>query len=281
MPEVEGQIEAPAAAGTTPVPATSVVNADGTFVEKWTDKLDEDLRSEKSLQLHKSIQSLAKSYVNAQKMVGKGKVAIPTETSTEGEWNEYFKAGGRPDLAADYGLKVPEGVPEEVFPKEKLTKWQERFFKAGISKKAATEILNQYAADISEDIQAMNNDRELSKKELVDGLQKDWGRAYDQNLHIANLAVEEGVKGDDEFKTRLTDKFGNDPDFIRFTANLGSKFAEAKMIDATIPTPSDLQTQIDDIMRNPLYTKGTQAQRLALSNKAIKLREQMVRVAKG
>jgi hypothetical protein len=97
------------------------------------------------------------------------------------------------------------------------------------------------------------SDQESTQKELVAGLQREWGRAYEQNVHLGNVAIEEGVKGNDEFKERLTKKFGNDPDFIRFASNLGSKFAESKMIDTSIPTPMDIQEKINEMMQTDAY----------------------------
>ena len=257
MPEENvGLVEAPATpetpAGTTSAP-TSFVNDDGTFVENWTQSLDSDLQMERSLATIRNVKDLAKSFVMTKRMVGKGKIAIPNETSTEGEWQEWYKAGGRPDTAHDYGLKAPEGVPAELFPVEKLNVWQDRFHKLGISKKAAETIISEYAKDIGVDLQMHQTDQEATQKELVAGLQREWGRAYEQNVHLGNVAIEEGVKGNDEFKQRLTQKFGNDPDFIRFASNLGSKFAESKMIDTSIPTPMDIQENINEMMQTDAY----------------------------
>ena len=71
-------------------------------------------------------------------------------------------------------------------------------------------------------------------------------------------------------------KIRKDPDLTRFTSNLGSKFAEGKSPNfSAVPTPSDLQTQIDEIQANPLYLKGTYKQRMDLANKIMAIREKM------
>jgi len=248
-----GQIDQPsidaAAAAAKPATGTETyVNPDGSFKDGWQSQLDPEIRDDPAVKPYKRWQDGFKSLVNAQRMVGKNKIAVPSANSSQGEWDEYYKAGGRPETAADYGLKAPEGLPGELFPPERLTKWQERFHKAGISKKAADMIISEYAADIGLDLQAHQTDTELAMTELKGGLQRDWGAAYDQNIHLGNLAIEEGVKGNEEFKDRLVAKFGNDPDFIRFASNLGGKFSEAKLIDAKIPTPADLDDQIKTIM---------------------------------
>jgi hypothetical protein len=129
------------------------------------------------------------------------------------------------------------------------------------------------------DLQNRKNAEEAEKAELKGGLTMEYGNAYDQKIHLGNIAVNEGTLGDEEFKNRLTGKFGNDPDFIRFSVNMGSKFAEGKPPNfSAIPTPSDLQTQINDLMASPvlLDPKSTPAQRKVITDKIMALRTKMV-----
>lgn len=265
---------------TPPVEPPVYIGADGTLNEGWKDMLDEDIRGEKTLDLHKNVKTIAKSLVSAEKMVGKDKIAIPTESSTEAEIEAFHKAGGRPDTIEDYNLKAPEDFPVEIteiiFPKEKLSAWQNRFFKAGISKKAADSFIAEFAQDALLDLQRRNQAEEQEMAELKNNLTIEYGAAMEQKKHIGDMAIEEGTKGDFEFKKRLTGKFGNDPDFIRYSVNLGEKFAEGKSPNYTnIPTPSDYQTQIDKIMANPLYLKGTLTERMKLAEQVLALREKM------
>ncbi len=277
------------------VPAAEPVVAPSTDFswETWNQSLDEDLRTEKSLESFKHAKSkdeltalLAKSFVNTKKMVGANVISIPTDISTEGEWQEFHKAGGRPDTVADYNLKAPEGFPEaaleQVFPKARLEAWQERFFKGGVSKKAADHFIAEFANDMIADLQTMNQSKESEMAELKSGLATDWGAAFEQKKHLGNIAMNEAASSmvngqavvNEEFKARLVEKTGNDPDIIRAFANLGEKFAEGKPPGfAAIPTPSDYQDQIDKLMEDPLYTKGTQAQRMKIANKIQELKK--------
>ncbi len=251
---------------------------DGVLNEGWRGTLEEELREDKSLLSFKSVGDLAKSFVNTKKMVGANVIAVPGDTSTESEWQEYHKAGGRPETVADYNLAVPEGFPEEIagqmFPKDRMEKWQERFFKGGVSKKAADEFIREFAQDMLADYKLSEQAKVTQKEELVAGLSADWGAALEQNKHLGNMAIDEGTAGDDELKVRIVSKYGNDPDFIRYSANLGKKFAEGKPPGfASIPTPNDYQDQIDALMADPLYTKGTQQQRLKIADKLVALRK--------
>ena len=49
----------------------------------WKASLSDDLKADKSLENIKDIESLAKSYVHAQKMVGGDKIPVPNKFATE------------------------------------------------------------------------------------------------------------------------------------------------------------------------------------------------------
>ncbi len=277
-PEVTPVVAPEVTPETTPV---NYFGADGTLNEGWQGTLDEGYRDENSLKTVKDTKTLAKMFVDTKRMVGKDTIAVPSDTSTEVEWEAYHKAGGRPETVADYNLAAPEGFPKEIvekiFPADRVTKWQERFFKAGVSKKAADAFVAEFANDMLADYKNMQITKEQERAELTKGLSADWGAAFAQNEHLGNMAITEGSNNDFEFQQRLTGKFGSDPDFVRFAANLGAKFAEGKPPGySAIPTPFDIQAQIDTIMENPLYTKGTQPQRMKLAEQIMELRKRMV-----
>ena len=264
---------------TTPV-VKSYFGADGTLNEGWQSTLQDGYREEKSLATVKDAKVLAKMFVDTKRMVGRETIVKPSDISTEADWEAYHKAGGRPETVEDYGLAAPEGFPEElvkqVFPDDRISKWQERFYKGGVSKKAAQQFIAEFANDMLADHQAHQQLQEQQMAELTSGLSQDWGAAYEQNKHLGNIAITEGVEGNLEFQERLSQKFGSDPDFVRFASNLGKKFAEGKPPSfSAIPTPSDLQDQIDTLMADPLYMKGTQPQRMKIANKVMALRAQM------
>lgn len=264
-----------------PVAEPNYFGTDGILNEGWQGTLDEGLREDLTLKSFKNVNDLAKSYVNARGMIGKNTISVPNDTSTEGEWQEFHKAGGRPETVADYNLKAPEGFPEEikaqVFPEERLAKWQERFFKGGVSKKAADAFIADFTSDILADYQKIQQEKDQAMVDLKSGLATKWGAAFEQRKHFGNIAVEEGTTGDDALKERLLAKpWINDPDFVEYSSNLGGKFSEGKPPGfAAVPTPSDHQDQIDKLMEDPLYTKGTQAQRMKIAEKIMAIRKLM------
>lgn len=239
---------------TTTVPV-SMIGEDGNFVEGWQKMLkDETLHEDKTLQQLKNIDNLAKSYVHVRKQVPLDKMAIPNENTTDEEWESWHTAGGRPPTAADFNIARPDDFPEENWNNDIALAAQDLFHKIGLNTKQVAAITEFNNANIMAAIKVQNDAIIANRQEIKDGLFKDWGAAYPQKEHQGNYAIEKGTGGDAEFKARLTAKFGDDPDFIRFASNIGGKFAEhGDIVDSHIATPGDIQAEIDKEMQTEAY----------------------------
>lgn len=257
----------------TPVVAeqATVVNSDGTFTETWKESLSEGIRNAPCFDHCSSLNDLATQHFNLNGLLGKDKMAIPNEESSETEWTEFHKIGGMPETPQDYNLKKPDDYPAELFSDELAGKAQELFHKIGLSTKQADALMEFNLNATLGQYQDMNNASELQQKETEEGLHKDWGKAYEQNIHLGNIAVEKGTGGDEEFRARLTGKYGNDPDFIRFSSNLGKEFAEASGAPQTIPTPIDIKDTIAEEMAKPSYINSADPQHKAQVDKVQRL----------
>lgn len=251
MPELDGETEV-----VEPAISEPLVNADGELREDWRDALPEDIRGEKVFDRVKNFEGVMKSLASAERLVGRGKVVVPNEASSDVEWDAFYAAGGRPETAADYDLKRPEDFPEEYYNEDLAKSAQELFHKIGLSQKQAQALFEFNNNNALAALQAQDEALKLSRAELKAGLIRDWGNAYEQRKHLGNVAIEQGTGGDEDFKHRLTAKFGDDPDFIRYSAELGSKFAEHGVVDTSklVPTTADLQAQIDEAMLQPSYS---------------------------
>ena len=235
-------------------PLAALVNSDGELREGWRDTLPEDIRGDKVFDRVSNFEGVMKSLASAEKAFGKDKIVKPNEASSDADWDAYYVAGGRPDTAGDYNLTRPDELPEEHYSQELATAAQELFHKIGLSKKQADALFafnnNNAIALLTKNAQ----DSELEATTLKNGLYAKWGNAYEQRKHFGNAAVESGTAGDVEFKERLLGKFGNDPDFIEYSANLGAKFQETgSPMVTTIPTPGDIQEQIANEQANKAY----------------------------
>ena len=285
MPEEPAVAVAPDPAAEAP----TMFDAEGNFTENWTHLLtDTALHDNPTLKASKTIESLASQTVNAQKLVGADKIAVPNEASTELEWETFHKAGGRPETAADYNFARPEALSEEHYSQELATAAQELMHKLGLSKKQADALFEFNNNTVIAQLTTATQDSELAMTELQDGLHADWGNAFEQKKHDGNVAINKGAEGETpEFKARVVEKYGSDPDLTRLLANLGKVYREAGIITAaSIPTTSDMQEEIDDITASNVYGIDyvkhgfTRAQHGTAVQKALALRERMTKSVK-
>lgn len=236
---------------------TSPFKEDGTLVENWHKMAPEGyeaLRESNTLPRIKKFWDIAKSYEHVRKQVPLDKMPRPNEHFTDSDWDEFHKAGGRPETAADYNIKRHEEIPEVAMTPEMITGFQDLFHKIGLSRKQVAAIV-EYNDNLTLDkMNSMAQQEELDFNTLKDGLTKKWGMAYDQKTHLGNIAIEKGMKGDLDFKERLIEKINKDPDLIEFASNLGSLFGEHGIAeDPNIPTPGDMDTKMNEAMAHPAY----------------------------
>ena len=86
----------------------------------WRSGLPEEVRNDPSLSDIKDVGSMAKSYINGQKLIGKNRIALPVEGATDEEISMFHSQLGRPEKADGYQFgdrpSLPEGMQyDEAF----------------------------------------------------------------------------------------------------------------------------------------------------------------------
>ena len=239
---------------TTATEPTSYIGQDGTFSDGWRENyVPEDVRGEKIFDRVKTIQGMAKSLANAERLVGADKILKPSDKFGDKEWEDYHRAGGW--TGEPIPLKAPDGLPEGIWSDERATKFSDGFNKLKLTPKQVDGIMEIYNADLASQLTDMGNNSETTLAELKSNLLAKWGNAYSQHEHNAEFALSKGSKGDDELKQRIVDKYGKDPDFIEVFANLGGEFSESGSIPVSklSPTPVDIQAKINEIQASEAF----------------------------
>ena len=255
MSEENGTTDAVVAEPTAAQP-TSYIGEDGTLNDGWKDKyLTDDIKNERIFERTNTLQGVFKSLANAERMVGADKIVKPNDKYGDEDWDNFYKAAGWTGEAMP--MAPPDGIPDGVWSEDRANAFSEVFNELRLTPKQQAGIVEAYNKDLLQQITDMSNNSEMSAAELKANLLSEWGNAYTQKEHLANFTVEKGTGGDVEFKERILQKFGNDPDFIKYSANLGSNFSESGAIPTvtTAPTPDDLQTQINKIMNSEAFMK--------------------------
>lgn len=233
--------------------APAILNPDGTFADKWRDSLPEDLRGEKSLEVIKTLPDLVKRTVNAERLVGRSKIPIPTEKSNPEEWAAYWDAGGRPKTPDDYKFDVPEDL-KELFPDERLAAMRKLAYAGGASQKLFQTYMQAEVEQSLSLLKAQDELEEQQKREAEETLRKEFGGAYDERLQVAKRLVAEALPGE-ENRMAFLEKYGNDPTFIRFASVVGARLVEHKALiaDLTKDTPREALAKVDELRATPGY----------------------------
>lgn len=234
----EGGSTPPASGGSTPPPASG---------GDWRAALPEDIRDEPSLKSFSDIGNLAKSYVNAQKQIGKKGAIVPDwSKATDEEKSNFFKAIGVPD-ADKYEIKGPK---DYAMPEAVSKQFKELAAKNGLLPQQAEAILGWYAGFETQSVKAAKEQQATAQAQGLETLKKEWGDAYDRELKAAQVAVKE-LGGDDFIKHLNQTGLGNDPTLIKIFAKAAKLMGEDKLREGGASdgsmTRSEIQSQIDDI----------------------------------
>lgn len=257
---------APGAAANPPAndPAAGGAPA-GAAAPSWLSSLPKELQDDVNIKKFPDVSTLAKSFVNAQKLIGADKIVVPNKYTTPEEWTAIHRKLGVPEKIEEYGVKFKDGVTvDEKFSNE---------FKTLAHKNGILPGQAQALADWFSDVNK-GAEQELAKtmdtqfKQNLADLQKDWGNAFQINIARANKVVNE--VGGEEFAKYLNDTgMGADKRVIQFFAKLGEQmYGEDTFVDgasgAQIMDPKAVQSAIDAIKANPAYFDKNHPQQKAL-----------------
>lgn len=210
-------------------PATTVLNAGAT--NDWIPEKYRTNKEDGSLDLEASSRKVAEAYKHLETRMGSGDAP--------------------PKDAGEYSVKL-EGVEGFNWDEFKADESTQSFLK-GAHAKGMTNAQVEYV--IGEYMKAapglVQGGAQLSNEDCTAALKTVWAddQAMQTNLKSSYRAAEafasaEGQPGN--FQTLMA-KYGNDPDFIAFTANIGKELAEDTLISQGVISEQDFATKTADL----------------------------------
>lgn len=236
-------VAAPAAAQQAPAAPTTT----------WRDGLPDELKASPSLSKFETIEGLAKSYTNLERMLGTDKVPVPKEGDEEGT-KSFFKAAGWPEKPEEYGFKQPEQVPEGmVYNADLDTRLAGIFHGSKLTKSQAasvrTELMKMVADGTTQSLEAAKVSEAANLKAIQDGeaaLKSEWGEAFEQRGKVAGMAINKFLSPATVAALESAN-LANNPAIVKDMYNLGVKLAgEKELIGELTQTPADMESSIAD-----------------------------------
>ena len=232
---------------------------------EWHEQLSDEYRGNESLSNIPDIDTLAKSYLDAQQHIG-GSIRIPSEDAGQEDWAAFnqklsdqvptlinlpadeaeahaalLARLGRPDTAEGY---TQEGMNDD------FRNWA---FENGFTNKQIASLLERNQGDL----EAANTASAEAAREAFDGLKQEWGFAYDKNLASANKAIE-AYADESAVQYIMDNKLNENAAFIKMMANIGGQLGEEPAgnigggSNFTL-SPDEAKMQIAEITNNPKH----------------------------
>ena len=219
--------------------------------------IPEDLRDHPSLGPIKDVENLARSYVNAQRLIGADKLPMPVNPTAEDLDNIYSRLG-RPESAEGYEIAVDGNIVTEEVAKS----YADVAHNLRLTPDQANGVLEYYRAMVQESGSMSEAAESQQRNNTEMALRKEWGDEFDARIEDAGKIAKQ-FGSSDLLDMRLADgtKVGNHPDFIKAFANMAefrsSITSEDTVADSTISSTlsrREAQAEIESIMASPVYT---------------------------
>ena len=227
----------------------------------WKESISETYRNDPNIQKFTEIDALAKSYINATRMIGQDKMIVPNKNFTEDQWSEAYAKMGRPEDSEKYSLEVKSDV--FAFDDQAMKSFREQSFKLGLNNEQAQGILEFYKDNVESTDKQSKVDIETSQAQAQNLLRQEWGRDYDANINKAKSIATANLTPE-VLELQLADgtRLGDNIDVIKGFAKIANMMSEDKILSTeseNLDRSEDIQSEIDQIMNDkagPYWNKS-------------------------
>jgi len=218
----------------------------------WKDSISEEFRKDPNIEKFTEIDALAKSYINATRMIGQDKVVIPTNNSTEEQWNEVYDKLGRPESAEKYSLDAKSKVVS--LDENAVKQFAETSHKLGLNNKQAQGLLEFYKQNMEGTAQQAKVDTETAQAQAEQELRSEWGREFDSKVKQASSLAKANIKPEilDMTLSNGT-RLGDHPEIIKGFAKIAGMMSEDKIVSTeseSVQSNQSIQDEIDSIIND-------------------------------
>ena len=206
----------------TPAPQTTTQST-------WKDSISEQYRKDPNIEKFTEIDALAKSYINATKMIGQDKLVIPNNNSTEEHWDEVYTKLGRPESADKYTLDAKSEVVN--FDDNAIKSFAEQSHKLGLNNKQAQGILEFYKNNMEGTAQQAKIDTETAQAQAEQQLRQEWGRDFEGKVKQAGALAKANINPEVlDMTLQNGTRLGDHPEIIKGFAKIAGMMQEDKIV---------------------------------------------------
>ena len=227
----------------------------------WKDSISEEFRKDPNIEKFTEIDALAKSYINATRMIGQDKVVIPTNNSTEDQWDEVYNKLGRPESADKYTLDAKSEVIS--LDDNAVKQFAETSHKLGLNNKQAQGLLEFYKTNMEGTAQQAKVDAETAQAQAEQQLRSEWGREFEAKVKQASSLAKANMNPEILDMTLSNGaRLGDHPEIIKGFAKIAGMMSEDKIVSTeseSVQSNQSIQDEIDTIINDkasPYWNKS-------------------------
>ena len=231
--------------------------AQGGSGNSFMEMIPEELREHPSLSPIKDVGNLARSYVNAQRLIGSDKVPLP-KNPTEEDLDNIYSRLGTPETPAGYEVAADGNlITEEI-----ATQYADIAHSLRLTPQQAQGVLDYYKSSVEQSSEGLHQQAEQQAEQTALELQREWGSAFEAKVTAAKDIVDQ-FGGGDLLQMKLDDGtlVGNHPAFIKAFAAMGD-FKNTVTSEDTVSdnartsnfTPAMAQQEVDAIMNDKTHS---------------------------
>lgn len=234
------------------------VKEDGSLDKTRLSHLPEDLKGSQAMfARYNNLADFAKSFAHAQHTISQRPLAPLREGATEAEKTEHLatlrKFFGAPDKPEGYGLKKPDGMPDERWDQSLADEMAKVFHAHALPPSAVKDVLERFNALQDERIQKFEEDAARAEDEAwkaqETALKREFGSFQQEKFAAARRGAKwMGIDPDSPlFKTNAA--------LIIAAAKVGEKIGEAQFIDGGSPDggSADPEKELAEMASNPTH----------------------------
>jgi hypothetical protein len=146
----------------------------------------EELREHPSLSPIKDVENLARSYVNAQRLIGADKIPVPVNPTDEDLDNIYNRLG-RPESVDGYEIAVDGNIVTEDVAKS----YADIAHKLRLTPDQANGIMDYYRSMASQASEMTTEAETQQRSQTEMALRKEWGDDFDARIEDAGKIAQQ------------------------------------------------------------------------------------------
>ena len=223
-----------------------------TTTSSWKDSISEAYRNDPNIEKFTEIDALAKSYINATKMIGQDKVVIPTNNSTEEHWDDVYAKLGRPESADKYSLDAKSEVVN--LDETAIKSFAEQSHKLGLNNKQAQGILEFYKNNMEGTAQQSKIDTETAQVQAEQQLRQEWGRDFEGKVKQAGALAKANINPEVlDMTLQNGTRLGDHPEIIKGFAKIAGMMQEDKIVateSENAQSVSNIEEEISSIIND-------------------------------